>query len=362
LFEASIFISEWVSQRKNIFSLFGDYLKTRWLWLFGVYGLVVVVWLGRADKLAGFFGFSRPLANNEPWLSTENWLFYLRSLALHYAPAPLFVLLTAVAVLWALAHWHDLPIRLLLIYFAAGMTLIILVNHPTNSRFIATAAPIAHVLTGVMAGRLLTRWQTKRERWLAALLLPVSIIVVVSVPAIFERLGAFSSILDVAYESDAGTTAVATWIDAQIPDETSFYLVNYWDQFSPQTMAWHLGTQPTTSVRFADLMMPAALLEPASPETVAAFRRDLAASGASYLVVIEGGPWGAPFWPEYTADLAGNLASVAQEKFMIVRYGGYNWLERSVFSPAEWETVSADNFKTFEIQVLLFKIDPPLSN
>ncbi len=360
LFEASIFINDWTSQRKNVFSLFTHYLKTRWLWLFGVYGLVLLVWLGRADKLTGFFGFSRPLADTEPWPSTENWLFYLRSLALHYAPAPLFVLFTGAAVLWAVAHWRNLPVRLLLLYFVSGMALIILVNHPTNSRFIATVAPIAHVLTGVLAGRLLMRWLTKRNIWLATLLLAVGLIVLLSGPAVFARLGAYSSILDVAYESDAGTTAVATWIDAQIPDGDTFYLVNYWDQFSPQIMAWHLGRQNDSSVRFSDLMMPAALLEPASPQTLAAFRRDLAASGASYLVVIEGGPWGASFWPDYTADLAGNLAPVAREKFTIVRYGGYNWLERSVFSATEWAAVSADNFKTFEIQVLVFKIDPPL--
>ncbi|HEX6384965.1 MAG TPA: glycosyltransferase family 39 protein, partial [Anaerolineae bacterium] len=141
---------KWISPGplRLVYGKVRDVAVQRWLWLFGPFTLAMLIWFGRADKITTFLGYARPLSSDEPWLSTQDLLFYPRSVILHDVPSPLFALVTLAGLLWAAARWRNLALRLLLIYFIVGMAIVSFVNHPKNPRFIVTFVPAAHVLTG----------------------------------------------------------------------------------------------------------------------------------------------------------------------------------------------------------------------
>ncbi len=334
--------------------------RQRWVWLGAPFVLVMLIWLGHPDKLAGFFSFIRPLPSSEPWLSTNNILFYLRSFAFHHVPSPLFTVITGLGLLWAFINWRILEARLILIYFISGLVLIMLVNHPGNPRFIVTIAPAAHILTAMMLSRFVSAWSSddwRRKLITVAILMIFVMVSALSVPIAAERMAAYPSVMEVVYETNPRLTDIAAWIKTQLPTQEKFYIVNYWDQFGPRAVAWHWALQTPLPLHYADLLMPATVLEPATLENTAALVQTIDVSGAPYLVLLEGGSWGAPFWPEYTAVLADKLHLVAQEKFAIEQYGGRNWLNNSLLRQEEWETVKAQSRYTLNVQVSVFEID-----
>ncbi len=348
------------NQRKPFLSWFKAQLQERWLWLFGPFVLVMLLWLGSPAKLAGFLGFTRPLADSEPWLTTANLLFYPRSFALHYAPSPLFVIVTAVTLIWAFFNWRNVGIRLLLIYFISGMLIIMLVNHPQNPRFIATVAPAAHILTGAMLAQLLLTWRTKpRSQYTAVALTLAGIVLlmlsILSVATVWERLRTYPSVMDAAYETSPATNDLAAWIVDQIPNEERFFIVNYWDRFSPQTLAWYLGTSRLPPRNFGDLLMPAMILPDASPQNLTAFENAITDSGVDYVVVLAGGPWGAAVWPEYTNVLAEQFVPIATQPFRIEQVGGRSWLNNSLLRQNEWEKVKADSQYFLDIEATIYQ-------
>ena len=347
-------------QQNNRLVWLKQQLQQRWIWLFGPFALVMLLWLGSPTKLAGFFGFTRPLSDSEPWLTTANLLFYPRSFALHYSPSPLFALVTAVSLIWAVFNWRDTGVRLLLIYFVSGMTIIMLVNHPQNPRFIATVAPAAHILTGVMAARAVGRWRTKQKPRATAVALVLAgaaflVISILSVPTVWERLRTYPSVMGVAYETSPTTNDLAAWIAEHIPYEERFFVVNYWDRFSPQTLAWYLGANSSSANAYSDLLMPATVLEAASPKNLADFEEEIKASQVNYIVLLSGGPWGAPAWPDYTSALANSFAPIATNSFTIEQFGGSNWLKNSLLTQDEWEKVKADSKYLLDIEATIYR-------
>ena len=99
------------------------------------------------------------------------------------------------------------------------------------------------------------------------------------------------SVMEATMETTPAIEELYTWVAEQAPDAQRLYVINYWDQVNLPALSWHLavqnsdGTQPAVS---------GVLLQPATPARADALREDIRRSGSTYLVLLEGGPWGAP--------------------------------------------------------------------
>lgn len=346
LLEFSLLLSERPSLRER--------LRRRWLWLFGPCAALLLLWFGRGATLNVFLGYTQPLAAGEPWLSLRNLLFYPRSLVLHDVPSPAFALVTLASLVWATTRWHNSAVRLFLLYFLLGMAAIIVVNHPPNPRFIVTFVPAAHVLTGLMVGWLAERWSESRNPAAAAGLTAVALLFLLSLPVLRDRFALYPAVLSTAVETGPGVREIAAWVDDQVPDGEPILLVNYWDQFSPTTLAWRLGTHLEAGKSVA--RVTGVLLEPATAARTAAFHEEMARADAAYLVLLEGSPWGAPFWPAYTEATADLLQPVAQQEFAITLRNAEAWLEDSLLTRAAWTAAQHESRESLVVRAIIYKI------
>lgn len=313
--------------------------RRRSLWLLAPFLLALAIWFALPGNLALFGDYVTAQPEEAYTFTLDNLLFYPRSIFREQSPAPIFALVTALALLWALQRWRDTATRLLLIYFVAGLAMMTL-NRPQNPRFIATFVPAAHILSALMLARLSLSSLPRRLPAPLAALAPIALLlalILLSLPTTLERFREYPARMTVAYETDPAIEGLAAWVQSQLPPGQRFYIVNYWDQFGPQTLAWRLGNSALATnqeATFSDVLMPSALLAPATPQRTQQFREQLIASGATYLLVLEGAPWGAPFWPEYTADLHESPGRTLQ-------HAGETTVEipRPV-APGQWQTLT----------------------
>lgn len=329
---------------------------TRWLWLLGPFALITTIWFAESYKIADFWSYATAQPSHQPW-TLEALLFYPRSIALHYSPSPPFALVMSIAVIWALGRWRSPKHRLLLIYFGVGMGEMTL-NFPKSPRFIATFVPAAHVLTGAMMVWCPRRWRrSSSSKWwrLVALLLAVSSIA--AVPVLFERYRTYPSLMEVAYETHPKLNDLAAWIQDQVPLGERFYVINFWDQFSPWALSWHLGTHEVPpGMRFADVSMPSTLLEEASPENISSLREEIRASDVRYVVAFEGAPWGEPVWWVYAGEMSDMLDPVDRKMLYVDLYDTGSWLKRSLLRKGPWERVKAEGRFTLEVKTTVYAV------
>lgn len=297
------------------------FLQQRWLWLVGPFILLLFVWLILGENLSGFLAYATAQPPGSSWLTRESLLFYPQVIVDDYLPAPFTGVLLVGGLIWAAAYWHLRPARLLLIYFLVGMAIMV-INMPKAERFIATFVPAAHVLAGLSVSWLLGQRASSLQRRASAVgLILVVGLLLSSVPSFARRLATYPSALRVAYETDPELRDLALWLEEQIPAGQEYIMVNYWDQFGPQTANWNRGIWLglPRQVYFSEVAVSGLLIEPASPERIAVIRDAIEASDACYLVLFEGAPWGTPFWPEYTAALHDQLRQMTEQTFTIAR-------------------------------------------
>ena len=331
-------------------------LRQRVLLLFGVLALLLAGWFMRPGQLAAFFDYARPLSSDRSWLSLNGVLYYTRSFAIHSAPSVAFALLNLAGVLWAIAHWRDGNIRLLVLYFLFGMAAVMLINHPPNPRFIATFVPAAQLLTALMIVRILPGResdaalargsQSRPALWAACLFLAVA-----SFPTVLSRYANLPSLIEAQLETAPAPEGVIDWVAGTVPDDGPVYLINYWDQFGPQQLEWAMVSRDASSPQLAGRLM-----EPFTPERAAELREELRSGAAAGLVLIEGGPWGSPFWPDYSHALAGSLREVDRRSFSLTGHSAGDWLDANSLLGADWEAVKAQSSQTLDINVIVYEI------
>ena len=76
----------------------------------------------------------------------------------------------------------------------------------------------------------------------------------------------------------------------------------------------------------------------------------------SRLVLIEGGPWGSPFWPDYSSALAGSLREIGRRSFSLTGHSAGDWLDANSLLGADWEAVKAQSSQTLDINVIVYEI------
>jgi 4-amino-4-deoxy-L-arabinose transferase-like glycosyltransferase len=342
----------------------GEILQsTRWLWLFGPFAVVMLAWFAKPYKIAAFFEYATSQPQQVALLSVENLVYYPRSIALHYAPSPVWALLTLVGVIWAIARWRDERLRLFLIYWVIGMA-VMTVKLQKHPRFIATIAPAAHVLTGAMLAWLIAKWRevcARRRGMVIVVAVALALCIVASAPVLVERFAAFPSLMQVQYQTDPRSGDLADWITAQV-DRQRFYLVNPWDQFSAAAIEWRLAARNVRpDARFADAFVPSVFLMSAELENVQELQRAIRASGAQYVVTLEGGPEGEQVWPDYADAMSDMLEPVAHHEFAIQQWRRdiVQWLKRSLLTQEELERAKSVSRYTMHIQATVYRVTQP---
>ncbi len=335
------------------------HLARRWLWLLGPFLLILLIWFARPGNLAQFGAYAGAQPPGQPWITPDNLLFYPRSIILHQAPSPLFSLITLAGLIWATSQWSNLGVRLLLIYFLVGMA-VMTVNLPKNPRFIVTIVPAVHLLSGLLLSWLVAKRGaaniTMRTTSYLGILLFL-FIGLLSLPTLWQRFNTYPSLLEVEYETDPNALQILDWVHAVIPDGRRFYVLNYWDQFSPKLITWE---QATTYERLPDdiatARMPASLVSQPSDKNIAELRNAILAQPVDYVLLLEGGPWGEPFWPHYTEEMADILHPLAQETFQITLLDTADYQDKTLLQSQEWETVKAQSREILEIKGILYHI------
>lgn len=332
-------------------------LRGRWLPLFGPFALILLGWFLRPGQAATFLSYTRPLSTAEPWLSLRNIIYYPRSLALHGLPSLWFAPVTVVGLLWAVRHWRDSGVRAVLLFFVLGMASVMLLNHPPNPRFIAPFVPSAHLLIGLMVAAV-WRWRqtgSGRSHQLATgLLLAVAALTLVGVGDVIPRYRYAHSVLAARLETSPVLAEAAEWVAATTGPGAALYLVNYFDQFSAPVVEWAVAAQSGVNPP----PVRGTLLDDATPEAIAALRQTILESDVSHLVLIEGGPWGTPFWPDYTAAFSDILREVDRRSFTLINYRVADWLDDNQLGAA-WEQAKADSRQTLELGVIVYAVERP---
>jgi hypothetical protein len=330
----------------------------RWFWLFGPFTLAILAWFAGPGKIDQFLSYATAQPQNWSW-SLEAVVFYPRSVAIHHNPSPLFAVVTLLSVLWAMGRLRDSKLRLILIYLCIGMGEMFL-NFPKNPRFIATFMPAAHLLTGAMIAWGLDRWRRASRVWLGIVATLLIASLVTAVPVLLDRFRTYPSLMDVEYETHPGLSDLAAWIQSQIPPGERFYMVNFWDQFSPAAMAWYLGTHDSPpDTRFSEITMPSALLQEPTPENIAALKEDIRASGVRYVVSFEGTPWGAPVWWRYADAMGDTLTQTARDVRYVDLYETHGWNKTSLLHQDEWERIKAEGQYTLQVQTTVYAVTSP---
>lgn len=335
-------------------------LGRRWLWLLGPFLLILVLWFVRPGNLAQFGAYASAQPPGQPWLTPDNLLFYPRSIALHQTPSPLFALVTFAGLIWAVSQWKDQGVRLLLLYFLAGMA-VMTVNLPKNPRFIATIVPAAHLLSGLLLSWMVAHWHDHKMAMRRGSRLGIALFLLAflaSFPTLFHRYSTYPSLLEVEYETDPQALQIMDWVDETIPADGRFYVLNYWDQLSPKLITWQqTTTQDPLPGEISKTRMPAALVGRPSEQQISSLKNDILQRPVDYVVLFEGGPWGRPFWPEYTEAMSDILLPIAQNEFQISLIDTSNYQDETLLQNEDWETVKSQSREILSIKVIIFQIE-----
>jgi 4-amino-4-deoxy-L-arabinose transferase-like glycosyltransferase len=330
----------------------------RWLWLFGPLVLLMAAWFAKPYKVAAFFEYATSQSQQVSLFSLENLLYYPRSLMLHYAPSPAAAVLTLAGVIWAIARWRDLGPRLFVVYLAIGL-LEMTVKLQKHPRFILTIAPAAHILTGAMLAWFLS---VNRRSILVAGTVVLTLCIIVSVPVLAERFAALPSLMQVQYETDPAVADLAAWITTQIPTGERFYLVNPWDQFSAPAMEWYRATHSyKPGSRWTDIWVPSQFLKKPQPDNITELRQTIRASGAQYVVALEGGPEGEQVWPEYAEAMSDLLVPAEQQEFPVEQWRPdvSRWIKTSLLTRDGLEEKKSAGRYTMHIQATVYRVAGP---
>ena len=346
------------SQRRTLKSNW-RVIARRWVWLFGPLGLVLIAWFVGPGKLDQFVSYATSQPRDVAWLTVENLLFYPRSIALHYAPSPIFALVILAGVIWAITRWRDVQLRVLLVFLAIGL-LEMLINLPKNPRFVATYIPAAFILTGALLAWWVAGWSTYWARAKGVLLIAavaLAVCVVASVPVVVERFAAFPALMQVSYGTDPRATDLAGWISAQIPIGQRFYLVNPWDQFSGMALEWYQATHVLpVNGRMVEVSVPWAQLEQPTPENVQWMVQAIRASGAQYVVALAGGPEGQPTWSDYANALGSALVPVTHQNFILEQDKVGQWIKESLLTRDGLQAAKSGRHLKIQLKVTVYRL------
>ena len=103
------------------------------------------------------------------------------------------------------------------------------------------------------------------------------------------------------------------------------------------------------------MFVPSVFLKKAEPENIEELRRAIYASGARYVVALEGGP----VWPDYADAMSDMLKPVARHEFAIQQWQRdiVQWLKRSLLTWVELESTKSNSRYTMHIQARVYRVD-----
>ncbi len=210
----------------------------RWLLICFPFCLILTGWFWEPWKIYAFLGYSNAQQHGLDLYTIENFLYYPRTLHLHYFPSALFSLFGIASLIWSAYRFRDKKQRAVFLYFLVGVA-IITIESLKNIRYIATFVPALYVLIGIT---LVAIWERLRDSLKSVLLrraVSVAFLVLILVggaPA-YGKLRQIAPALQVTYETDPRLLDIQEWIIFQTNGE-SFCVVEPWDKVNLLALQW----------------------------------------------------------------------------------------------------------------------------
>lgn len=332
----------------------------RWLWLLVPFILLVGGWFAGEGKVDDFIYYATAQPKQGDWYSLENLVFYPRSLALHYTPSPFFVPVALAGVIWAVVHWRQRELHLILLYCFVGLLMMTL-KESNNPRFIATVAPTIYLLTGAMLARLVAIWARNRpqiQRTVVLSTVAFALSILATLPMLVERFAVLPALLEVEYETDPRAHELAAWIADQTHGQR-LYFINSWDQFSTAAMSWYLATHSTQhNFCLDDSFVGGTRLQDFTPDRADELEFQIRHYSTRYVVALEGGPVpdDQQIWPEYEQVFADILEPVASEEFPLEFCSLGRWSKTALITRESLAQAKAENCLTLNVQATVYRL------
>ena len=267
--------------------------------------VICLLWWGHPAKARGFLEYAQASPPAYTALTWQEISYYSTAMMTTYTLSPLIGVLVLASIVTACFHWREpdwrLPLSIVVVTWLA-----LLIKRQLNTRFFASAVYAAFLLTG----NSLVVWERAFKSARVSVVRRILSFAVLIQVLIFlvARVRSFPFLMEVAYETDAATASVYTWVNETVANDAPIFLINGWDQLSTQTLDFHTGAErwpqwsgPTvTDVLLADPQE--------DPLAVGRFQQAVAGSPRSYLIhltntpVPNAGAWWAyetalePYW------------------------------------------------------------------
>ncbi|MEM9777171.1 MAG: hypothetical protein AAF902_21510, partial [Chloroflexota bacterium] len=167
----------------------------------------------------------------------------------------------------------------------------------------------------------------------------------------------FNSLMSSQLKTAPAVNEIPRWVDDNIPDESRFYVVNFFELVNMESLAWGMVNHGDDNpADFSDYLMEGQLLADPSAANVQAFRDSVEASGAEYILVIEGGDWGGG-WPAYDRELQDLVQYHAHQEFRVdVVNRPEELLWESLIDREVAEYVLENERGTFNLKLLIYRV------
>lgn len=360
---ATLFLAEailWVSSRQASWK--------RWLYLFGPFTLLVLIWFGNGQKLQILWRYSRSQDATLPLWSVESLTFYIQSLVQVYVLGWLAISLVLLGIAYAIYHSREHRYRVILAYMLASFVAITLVVQKDH-RFAYTVAPVALILGGVGAAWLFDTFRyhegSRFLRYGAAIVLLV--LLTLGTLSAVQRFSYLEAAQEIVYQCppDDIRLAYGFVLENSLFQGDKPYILNDWHQFNQFGLMWEYAANRPPSPEIDQLDLASGSLAPApTAETLKEFVANLREQGVDVLVSIDGSPAGnftgwqvvEPLWRqgdlEWLASSEPYRIVTWSDKYQTRALGG-DFRDRDDF-----EIAREDGLEDFEIRLHIYEVVP----
>lgn len=338
----------------------------RWLYLFGPFTLLALIWFANGDKLRILWQYSRSQDATLPLWSLESLTFYMQSLVQVYALGWLAIGLVLLGIAYAVYHFGQHRYRAVLVYLLVSLVSITLVAQKDH-RFAYTVAPVALILGGVGVAWLYDTFryhESSRFLRFGAIIALIVLLALGTLSAV-RRFSYLQAAQEVVYQCppDDIRLAYGFVLENSLFQGNKPHILNDWHRFNQYGLMWQYATNQSPALEIDRLDLASGSLAPApTEEALRGFVENLRQQNVGLLVSVDGSPAGTytgwqtvePLWGQ------GDLEWLdSSEPYRIVTWSdkyqaralGGNFRGRDDFERAREE-----GLEDFEIQLHLYSI------
>ena len=251
----------------------------------------VLLWFLLPNKWANFITFSQSQPETFAFWSSDNLLYYWRSLLVHHLGTPL---QTTLLIVTLLSTWRFKKARVPLIYVLVGVLILTILVPQKDIRFGYTVLPALYPVMAIAVGQII-RWIMAQAQTLRMVAWTVLILFIVNdARLITKQLSYYPTALETVLQTTPDNRAANQFIVSHsLANGDTPFLINGWHLLSTAGVVWeHYSLLPERPLEYdLNLAYQGFAPEP-SGENLNQFLDQLAQNGIDMLVSIDGSPAG----------------------------------------------------------------------